>query len=325
MSATSTKVTSLRRVVELASRAPSVHNTQPWRWRVADGSALELHADRSRQLPVADPDGRNLAISCGAAIQHAAVVGSALGLTPDVALLPSPVDPDLLARIEFTPGRTPPNAQKTLELIETRRTDRRRFTSWPVPDARLGHLAEAASGWGAYAIPVTDVAARFRAELLVNRALSIQESDERFLAEQEQWIARSSRDGVPVPNATPAPGRPGERPNRYLGVVGTTSGGRLVESTDGLMAICTAHDDQLAWLEAGEALSALWLRATQDGLSIVPLSQVVEVAETRTALREEVFAGMAHPQILIRVGWQEIARTTLPRTPRRPVDEVLEG
>ena len=92
------------------------------------------------------------------------------------------------------------------------------------------------------------------------------------------------------------------------------------------MAICTAHDDQLAWLEAGEALERpVVARHPATGSSIVPLSQVIEVADTRTALREEVFAGMAHPQLLIRVGWQEIARTTLPRTPRRPVDDVLDG
>ena len=96
-----------------------------------------------------------------------------------------------------------------------------------------------------------------------------------------------------------------------------------MESSDGLVAICTGHDDQAAWLRAGQTLSALWLHATRAGLSIVPLSQVIEVPETRGALHEDVFAGMAHPQLLLRVGWQEIARTTLPRTPRRPLDEVL--
>jgi hypothetical protein len=98
----------------------------------------------------------------------------------------------------------------------------------------------------------------------------------------------------------------------------------VVDSSDGLVAICTAADDQLAWLKAGEALSALWLQATRDGLSIVPLSQAIEVDETRQALHEDVFDGMARPQILVRVGWLESTRTTLRRTPRRPVAEGLE-
>ncbi len=86
----------------------------------------------------------------------------------------------------------------------------------------------------------------------------------------------------------------------------------VVESSDGLMAICSAADDQLSWLEAGEALSALWLRATQDGLSIVPLSQVIEVDETRQALHQDVFDAMARPQILVRIGWSE----SYPHAPR---------
>ncbi len=315
----------LRDVVQLACQAPSVHNTQPWRWRIRGASVLELRADRNRQLNFSDPEGRNLVISCGAAAHHAVVAARGLGLAPRVTAMPSPDDSDLLARIEFSPGRPPQEALRSLDLLQHRRTDRRRFTSWPIPESRLSHLAEAAAGWGAFAVPVVEPTSRFRTELLVNRALSYEEADERFAKEQDQWIEHSPYDGVPSLNAAPAvSGRPGERPNRYVGNVDVAPGGRLVESTDGLVAICTARDDQLAWFETGEALSALWLRATQDGLSIVPLSQVLEVAETRAALYEEVFGEMAHPQVLVRVGWQEIARTTLPQTPRRPLDQVLE-
>jgi hypothetical protein len=88
------------------------------------------------------------------------------------------------------------------------------------------------------------------------------------------------------------------------------------------MAICSGRDDLESWLGAGQALSALWLQATRDGLSIVPLSQVVEVDETREALHQDVFDGMARPQILVRVGWLESSRSPLDRTPRRPADDV---
>jgi hypothetical protein len=67
----------------------------------------------------------------------------------------------------------------------------------------------------------------------------------------------------------------------------------------------------------------LWLAATRAGLSVVPLSQVIEVPETREALHQDVFGGMARPQLLLRIGWQEIARGSLPATPRRPLSAVL--
>ena len=94
--------------------------------------------------------------------------------------------------------------------------------------------------------------------------------------------AQSAVDGVPAASATPArTGRRVERPNRFLRRASWQRQPRAVESSDGLMAICTAHDDQVSWLQAGQTLSALWLQATRAGLSIVPLSQVIEVPETR--------------------------------------------
>lgn len=312
------------RMIELACRAPSVHNTQPWLWGSRDHEEIELWADRDRQLGVADPDGRNLAISCGAALHHLVVAGTALGMSPTVELTPSRDQPDLLARVRLTPGPPPADGSDTLDAIEHRCTDRRRFTSWPVPDSRLAHLAQAAAGWGAYAIPILDVTARFRAELLLSRALTAQESDERFWQEQQIWTGRSNVDGVPEPNAAPRSrvASP-EPPNRFASEQRTPDPAALLEGSDGLIAICTALDDQRSWLEAGQVLSALWLRATSEGLSIVPLSQVVEMAETREALHHDLFAGMAHPQILLRIGWQEIGRASLARTPRRPLTDVL--
>src|SRR4051812_39577227 len=131
----------LRTVVQVACRAPSVHNTQPWLWRMAAETTLELYADRTRQLPVADVDGRNLAISCGAALHQAVEAGTATGLASTVELCPDPTDPDLLGRATFTPARPPADARSRLLTLDQRCTDRRRFTSWPVPDARLHALA----------------------------------------------------------------------------------------------------------------------------------------------------------------------------------------
>jgi hypothetical protein len=307
-----------------------VHNSQPWRWRVVEDGPMELYADRRRQLPVCDPSGRNLALSCGAAVHHCVVAAQALGLAADVDLMPSPDDEDLLARISLSSGSRAEGAFASLQALEERCTDRRRLTSWPVPDSRLAQLAEAASGWGAFAFPITDVTARFRAEQLLTRAMAVQATDPRFAEEQRAWIVPGGVQGIPLANASPpATGRPSPRPNRFASATepdatDAAEAARMVEDSDGLIAICSAADDQRSWLKAGQALSALWLQATHDGLSLVPLSQVVEVAETREALHQDVFDGLAHPQILARIGWSEATRTPLVRSPRRPVDHVIE-
>jgi hypothetical protein len=310
-----------------------VHNSQPWRWRVVDDTTIELYADHRRQLQVSDPSGRNLALSCGAALHHGFVAAQALGLTAAVDLMPTSDDESLLARIILSSGTRSDQALESLQALEERCTDRRRFTSWPVPDSRLAHLAKAASGWGAFAIPITDVTNRFRAEELLNRAMNVQAMDPRFAEEQRGWVDPSRIpgrvEGIPLANASPpANGRPLSRPNRFASASETEAAeaavaARVVEDSDGLVAICTAADDQQSWLKAGQSLSALWLQATHEGFSLVPLSQVVEVEETRQSLHQDVFDGLARPQILARIGWSEATRTPLGRSPRRPVDDVL--
>ena len=189
-------VAEIRSILELARRAPSVHNTQPWRWRI-DGRVLELRADRSRQLRVADPVGRNFMISCGCAVHHAVVGAGALGWRASVDLLPEPADPDVLARMQLVPVAVPDDSRDVLRVIEDRRTDRRRFTNWPVPPERLKDLAFDAGRWGAQVVVLTDLTQRWRVEGLVERAIASQEQDGRYSAEQRAWMDRGPTDGIP--------------------------------------------------------------------------------------------------------------------------------
>ena len=310
-----------RRLVLLACQAPSVYNTQPWAWRLRpDG--LDLYADHQRRLPVADPTGRELVLSCGAALHHAQVAARALGWEPTVRRFPDPSAPALLAEVRLAPALPPRSAAADIRAVHERSTDRRRFTSWPVPDERLERLAAEARGWDTDAVAITDVTDRFRIDLLVGRAHQLQARDPDVLAEQEQWLDRPRGDGVPTATV---PDRPAPDPSHRsrFGVGSLEDAGRDVEGSDGLVVLCAEDDDPAAWLRAGEGLSALWLHAVRQGLSVVPLSQVVEVPETRTALRHEVLGGLAQPLLLLRVGWQAISRSHLVPTPRRPLDQVL--
>ena len=314
-----------RGVVLLARQAPSVHNTQPWRWR-ADGQVLELRADRERQLVKSDPAGRNLMISCGAALHHAVVAAAGLGRSASVSRFPDPEEADLLARIrlgeEIAVTR---QATGLMDAISSRRTDRRRFTSWPVPEERLDALAEAARGFRARVIPLTDADRRSTVERLADRAIEVMSKDRALLAEQKAWVARADDEGIPISSLPPRhSSQRRDRFHRERGVTGDGDGVGVTTS-DQVLAICTAHDDVEAWLDTGEALSALWLHATLLGLSLVPLSQVIEVAETRAALREEILAGLAHPQMLARIGWLQLTRPGLVPTPRRRMADVVDG
>jgi hypothetical protein len=312
----------VRQIVELASLAPSVHNTQPWSWHRERGR-VQLYADRSRQLSVEDPTGRNLTISCGAALHHFRIAAGALGWQVSVDVLPEAGDSALLAEVLLQPSVRPASGDADLEALRNRCTDRRRFTSWPVPEERLESLAAVARRCGAPAVPVVDVTARFRLELAVNRALTLRQTDPAAALEQQEWIDRGSRDGVPL---EVVPADPASQSRRSRFGAGLLEDARPdVESTDGVIVLGGATDDVAGWLATGEALSALWLEATRGNLSVVPLSQAIEVDETRRVVRETVLRGTMAPHLLLRIGWQAIGRSQLPRTPRRPVAELLSG
>ena len=225
-------------------------NTQPWAWRLrADG--MDLYADHQRRPPGADPTGRELVISCGAALHHVQVAARAMGWSSDVRRLPDASAPALLAEVRLSPAAPPRSAAGELAALRDRHTDRRRFTSWPVPDERLGLLADVARAHGVGAVALTDAGERFRVELLVGRAQQLQARE----------VGAAEEDG------------------------------RDVEGSDGLVVLYAEDDSREAWLRAGEGLSALWLDAVRSGLSVVPLSHVLEVEETRAGCDTRSSAG----------------------------------
>lgn len=309
-----------RSIVELACHAPSVHNTQPWSWRVED-DLIELYADRERRLRVADPRGRELVLSCGAALHHAQVAARALGRTPEVNRLPGDA-PDLLARIRLRHGPVDPDAARQLEALLTRRTDRRAFGSWPVPETSVRRLAGLAEEWGTRAVVADTAVRRHGVRSLTQRALQLVAADAPAVAEQLHWIDRAHDEGVPSRLVPGGPPHVGSHPNRF-GPGMLDDPVTEAEATEAWVVLCSGHDDEAAWLRAGEGLSALWLAAEAIGLAVVPVSHVVEVPETWGEL-QELLGGLAVPHLVLRIGWQSPVRGDLPPSPRRALADVVQ-
>jgi hypothetical protein len=315
----------LHDIPEMACRAPSVHNSQPWRWR-ADGDRLDLFADYRRQLVYADPARRDLQVSCGAALHHLQVVCAGMGWAARVHRLPDPSDERHVAGVVLKPRAASSTERRLLDAVRARRTDRRRFTSWPVPPERLNALASVGSIWGAQVLPVPGEVTKEHLRRLTRRADRVQQRNQRYVAELAAWTDGSPSEGVPVGHRPKHTGAdPDEAVHRRF------PGGTLPDAEsgpgapeDGMLLVCTSSDDAISRIRAGEALSAVWLQATLDHLSLVPLSQAVEVEETRRELQTRILGDLAFPQILMRVGWPAASAAELAPTPRRPLAEVLE-
>ncbi|CKO50700.1 putative NAD(P)H nitroreductase [Mycobacterium tuberculosis] len=137
----------VRTVLTLAVRAPSIHNTQPWRWRVCPTS-LELFSRPDMQLRSTDPDGRELILSCGVALHHCVVALASLGWQAKVNRFPDPKDRCHLATIGVQP-LVPDQADVALAAaIPRRRTDRRAYSCWPVPGGDIALMAARAARGG---------------------------------------------------------------------------------------------------------------------------------------------------------------------------------
>jgi nitroreductase len=309
----------IRTAVELGSHAPSVHNSQPWRWQL-DGRSLLLQADLRRWLPTTDADGRDLVVSCGAALHHTRIALAAAGVHAVVHRLPDPGRPDNIAVLDLS-ARGPVDADVELAAaIPRRRTDRRRYSTWDVPQGMRTVLVNRAAEQGALLRVVTGSAAA-RLESTLRAAAAFQDNTPEYHNETTAWSGVESGDeGIPAANllaATPDPAHA----RRF-------AAGHIVEEPsaepDGalLAVIGTASDDTLSRLRAGEALSAVLLQATLLGLAACPLSQVLEVADTRRVLRDDVLDGAMAPHLVLRLGFT-LAEPPLPATPRRPIAELL--
>lgn len=314
-------------LVRSAILAPSGHNAQPWIFHIPfDRASVEVYADRTRALPVVDPDDRAMVIGCGAALFNLRLAARHAGYGDVVELLPDPYDRDLLARVRLGRPRDPsPEDEALFAAIPRRRTNRRAFEARPVPAELVRELRLAVAAEGAVLRVLETPAERLWAADLIAAGDRQQGADRAFRRELAAWLHPNrthTRDGMPgyafgmgdlASYVTPLVIR------TFDWGSGQAARDRDLAIGSPLMAVLwTATDATRDWIGAGQALQHLLLRACVDGVSASFLNQPVEVPELRAMLREEL--GIAgHPQLLLRLGYGPEVEAT----PRRAIEDVI--
>lgn len=313
----------LEDAILLACHAPSIHNSQPWRWIVERGVvALFIDPDR---LVATDRSGREALLSCGAVLDHFRVALTAAGWGSHVLRYPNPNDTHHVASIECSPLAYVTEAhRRRAQAIRLRRTDRLPFGAppdWGVVELLLRRSIDDDG------VELSLVAEADRPRLAEASHLTeaLRQYDSDYHAELDWWTGPfGSSDGIPHSSLVSAAESDRVDVGRSFPVSRHHPERRLAvpEDRSKILVLSTFDDDRSAVLRCGEALSALLLEATVAGLATCTLTHLIEVDLSR-----DIVSSMVHteyPQVLVRVGTRPSPDDDLPETPRRQLSDVVE-
>jgi hypothetical protein len=310
-------------LIETAARAPSVHNTQPWRFRASD-YAIDLYADPRRKLRV-DRDGREMVISCGAALFGLRLAVRSLGYLPLVEPFPDPPRLRLLARVRMAKAVPMTTLERQmLEALPYRHTHRGAFAAGPLPAGLLSGLQHDALAEGATLALIDRALAYQRLADITSAADRQQHRDLTVREEIRRWSRDAddpARDGVPagafVAGTCREPGRLPQRDfdlGRSLGLL--SAEGPPPAATAVLL---TTGDRRADWLRAGQALQRVLAHAAATWVFASLHTQPLENASIRALIRDRLALPGA-PQMVMQLGVAHSAHSTARRAP----DDLIE-
>jgi hypothetical protein len=321
----------LRFLLGYAILSPSRHNTQPWLFEI-EGPELRVYGDWRRALKVADPQGRELVMACGAALYNLEVAAHHFGHSTSVEILAGKGRRDgLLARLTLEERRAPTAQEEELfGAIGVRRTNRFPFDARDVPFGVVSGLVREAADQGA-CLRVVDRTIRSAVSELVAEGDRQQWASARFRSELAAW-SRSNQPGEMdgIPGYSRGLSDSASVLHRVLVRFRGGKSSRIASeerrdrhdalNTRALLVLCSRQETPADWLVAGQAMQRVLLRAAAQGLSASFFSQAVEVPSVRARLRETL-GELGWPQLLFRLGYGRPIRPT----PRRPVGLVLRS
>jgi len=285
-----------------AVHAPSIHNTQPWRFEV-QGPVIDVLLDEERTLPVADPSGRSARIGIGAAAFNIQVAAAMLGHESRIVPNPDPLHPQLAARIFLAARNVPaPSLGRLYGELDRRHTYRGPLLDHAVASKVLRQLEEAARTEGAqlHWLGRTEL---IQLRTLLRRADAEDLQDEDRLHERQQWVgAGRAVDGIPQSALGALPTAPAFVRDLAVGDELPERGHATYERQPAIAVLSTPAEDTAGWVRAGLALQRVLLVATSYDLTASFLNQVLERPAPRLEIRE-LIGDRSWPQMVIRIGY----------------------
>ena len=305
----------LKFLLNYAILAPSSHNTQPWKFNVS-GNDIEVFSDKTRWLTVADADQREFYISIGCALENLLIAAGHFGYVSEVQYFPEHNRTDLVAMVRLIPdGKLENEGSGLFQAILERHTNRQPYENRTIPDSDLRLLNNTTEkGFRLYVVSDPKIKSKFRD--LELRADQIQYDNIEYKSELGYWLGQ----GVMGPTGIQAKIAQFEVLFLDVGKDQTRKDSDLLNNTTELGFITSSENDRTSQVKAGQLLEKVWLTATASNLQIQPMSQALEVNETKAELAKLVPDKGSYLQQTFRLGY---APPETELTPRRPLKEVL--
>ncbi len=307
-------------ILRAAVLAPSTHNTQPWTFALEPG-VVDLRADRTRALPVNDPEDRELTISCGAALFNLRVAACHAGAAPAIELLPDPGDPDLLATVVLHGGGRPPaDVERLNAAIARRRTHRDGFADLDLPPCLGNELRGIGHAEGAW-LELVDVDTLDDLADLIAEADRMQWANRHWRRELAAWMhPRRANDGLAMPDLV-APLARATVATLDVGMPTAARDRDRAREAPAIVVLDTHGDRPRDWLITGMALEHALLHAASQGVQASYLNQPIQVAELRMRVAS-LLERPCFPQVVMQLG-----HPAHPAGParRRPLADVIES
>ena len=310
----------LRDLVRQAALAASSHNTQPWKFRIAE-RAITILPDFTRRTPVVDPDDHHLFVSLGCATENLVLGSLASGLHADIRVHDGSID----VAFDDTTAATSP----LCEAIPARQCSRSIYDGRPLTATELRALEDVAHGNGVHAIVLTAPSQIETVVDYVRRGNAAQIGDRAFVEELKTWIRFSEAEAVRTGDglfsrSTGNPAVPRWLGTRLLGAFLTPKSendkcAKQLRSSAGVIVFVSEVNDRQHWIEVGRCYERFALQATALGVRTAFLNQPIEVAPLRSQFATWLNLGARRPDLVVRFG----RGPEMPRSLRRPIEQVL--
>lgn len=317
----------IKELVAYAIKAPSGHNTQPWKFKVSETS-IRIMPDYNRRLEVVDPDDHALFISLGCALENLLIAARHAGYSPTVSYHLHNTSEEYV-QVDLVPD-TIAGQTDLFDAIEKRQSTRATYNRAAIPAEHLKKLQEAAATQNSVSCRIIEDKQEIAAiTQLVKEANIRQFKNEHFRKEMENWIrfndktASTSRDGLrsAVMGSPAVPTWFGKLYFNYL-VSPTKEAEKAaagIASSSALAVFVTEDSTKEGWVKLGQSFERFALRATALGIKHAHLNMPCEEVPVRQKLKQLLGYTTAEPLLLIRLGYGD----TMPMSFRRPLEEVL--